>query len=188
MRIYLIRHGNRQDFDSGNSSLSFIGKKQALQTALWLKNIKFNMLLSSPTIRTLETAKFIGEKIDLKIKTNEALLERVEDKNYSPSNFEFDELNKQKGREIKKYLSKLNVKDKAKIILVTHASSIVDFLYSVIDTEKIINKTPTFLKRGKYLIPECSITIVEKDENDYSLKNFALSNHLLKKKNKSTLI
>ena len=180
MNLFLIRHGQRQNFNNEDSLLSVIGKKQALLTASWLRQFKIDILLSSPKQRTLETARIISKETGLKIVIDDTFLERVEDKTLSPSRFTLDSFDSNNGKNIQRYLSRLDAKAEKNIVLVTHASTIADFLYVVLDSEVIGKKIPIFIKRGKYSIPECSITIVTIEKHKYFLQTFAQTRHLTK--------
>ena len=61
--IYLVRHGetddNKNHIVQGNKPLNNTGKKQVIETALLLKDIKFDVCFCSPLKRTKQTAKVL---------------------------------------------------------------------------------------------------------------------------------
>lgn len=66
--ITLIRHGHTNETETGKlytdptALLTERGIEQAEKAALWLKNERFDLLLSSPALRVLGTAVMIAEK------------------------------------------------------------------------------------------------------------------------------
>jgi len=85
--IYLIRHGeteynklNRPAGSEVNIPLNDTGKLQALKTGQYLHDYRlnepFDMIYSSPMIRTLETAEIIKEHIECDIIYDDLLIER----------------------------------------------------------------------------------------------------------------
>ena len=71
--IWLCRHGTRADFVDpswigDNPPLSGDGVRQAIETGARLKDETINHLFASPFLRTLETAHYIAEAINLEIK------------------------------------------------------------------------------------------------------------------------
>lgn len=81
MEIYMIRHGqtdfNKKGLMQGNSNipLNEVGINQALKTKEALNGIKFDLCISSPLKRTLETAQIITDN-KCKIIYDNLLLER----------------------------------------------------------------------------------------------------------------
>lgn len=80
--FYIIRHGqtewNLKKIIQGhkNSPLTEIGIKIAKEHAKKLKNIKFDAVFSSDTLRAKQTAEIISLKKDIAVKTTQLLRER----------------------------------------------------------------------------------------------------------------
>lgn len=71
-KIYLVRHAeslaNAQGIYQGqtyDTPLSNLGKKQAAALAKSLKGVHFDLVISSPLLRTRETAGYVTKKIEL---------------------------------------------------------------------------------------------------------------------------
>lgn len=81
-RLYLVRHGetdwNAQGKIQGQTELSLneTGRIQAYNLAKDLKNIKFEKVFSSTSIRARQTAEILALEKKLAIETTEALKER----------------------------------------------------------------------------------------------------------------
>ena len=145
MNIYVVRHGktimNEQGLIQGtiNISLSELGIKQANETKESLKDIIFDLCISSPLKRAVETAKIIVDN-KCKIITDDRLLERVmgtyegkKHTEYAKSNYwdlKLDSSNNgvEKVSELfkrvdafLKYVKTLNCKN---VLLVSHAATI----------------------------------------------------------------
>jgi broad specificity phosphatase PhoE len=90
-KIYLVRHGHREDFFDNSEQinrewvksaenpfdpgLSSLGKAQARQLADKLKFSEINHIFSSPFLRTVETASIIASCFELKMKIENGLCE-----------------------------------------------------------------------------------------------------------------
>lgn len=99
MKIYVVRHGetdwNKKGFYQGNTDipLNEEGKRQALVVKEKLKNIKIDLIISSPLRRAKETAQIISNG-EIKLITDSLIVERelgeyegshVNDKGYNAS-------------------------------------------------------------------------------------------------------
>ncbi len=81
--ICLVRHGqtdwNFQEIIQGREDipLNEVGKKQAAQSALFLQNEKWDVIISSPLVRARETAQVIADAVGLGvIHLDERFMER----------------------------------------------------------------------------------------------------------------
>lgn len=78
MKVYLLRHGETEGNVKGSYSgitdtpLTELGKQQAVDAHLRFEDIKFDVVVSSPLSRALDTARVFT---DTKILTNEGLKE-----------------------------------------------------------------------------------------------------------------
>lgn len=81
MNVYVLRHGttvwNEIDRIQGRSQnrLSKNGKILAEQTAEKLKNVPFDIIFSSPLMRTMQTANIVNKFHNVKIIKNDLLIE-----------------------------------------------------------------------------------------------------------------
>ncbi len=82
MEIYLVRHGETggnvaKRHQSEATPLTDKGLEQIKQTALQLKVLQPTHLLSSSVLRAVESARYIGEALDMIPETNAAFAELV---------------------------------------------------------------------------------------------------------------
>ncbi|MGM9986630.1 MAG: histidine phosphatase family protein [Bacillaceae bacterium] len=82
-KICLVRHGqtdwNFQGIIQGHEDipLNDVGKKQAFDSALFLKNEKWDILIASPLQRAVETATIIGKEVGVTtVEMDERFIER----------------------------------------------------------------------------------------------------------------
>lgn len=153
MKLYVIRHGRTSWNEKGlmqgrvNIKLSETGKKEAKDIREKLKNISFDICISSPLKRTLETASIVTDN-KYKIITDELLIERnlgeFEGKKYA----EYEKLkfwdyklnNDSYGVEPVKdilkrtsyFLNNLKEKDYKTVLIVSHAATIRAINYNII--------------------------------------------------------
>jgi len=78
--IWICRHGNRIDFvdpswKGSDPPLSPDGVVQAKETGIRLRNEGIQHIFSSPFLRTVETAHYIAEALDLSIKIEQGVCE-----------------------------------------------------------------------------------------------------------------
>ncbi len=101
--IYVVRHGstdwNDKKISMGSKDipLNDKGKAEALNTASLLQNYDFDLIISSPLIRALETANIINKDRDNQIVIEDRLTERylgeLEGKPYPADNAELWDIN-----------------------------------------------------------------------------------------------
>ena len=114
--IYLCRHGSTEYTQGGrpvgaeiNIPLNESGKQQALKTGEYLRDYRgqFDIIYSSPMIRTLQTATIIGQVMNYQgqIIKDEMLIERIQGKMTSIHK------NTALYRDIKKFKNSLYTKD-----------------------------------------------------------------------------
>lgn len=194
MRFYLIRHGLKES-TSHDPSLTEIGLKQAETTADHLKEITFKEIVASPKKRTQQTAKKLAEAVELSIITDNRLQERMEweaDKTLEEFVEEWYKTDKDrtylptkgsssygKGEQMRTVLDDLSEKHRdGNVAIVTHGGAIGDLLRHLFDEEKLVTRTKAS-NDIKYIdIFECSITVIEKDGEDYQLIKFGDTSHL----------
>ena len=152
MKLYVIRHGRTPWNEKGlmqgrvNIKLSETGKKEAKDIREKLKDIKFDICISSPLKRTLETANIVTSG-KCKIITDKLLIERnlgeFEGKkydDYQKLNYWDYKLNNdlygvEPVRHILKrtliFLNKLKEKDYKTVLIVSHAATIRAINYNI---------------------------------------------------------
>lgn len=82
--FYIVRHGESewnakglvQGYAKGNSPLTVKGRKQAQDLAFLLKNIHFDLIVSSNAKRAQQTAHVLAESLSLTVKIDSQLRER----------------------------------------------------------------------------------------------------------------
>lgn len=183
--FYFVRHGNKEavPFDP---PLTAVGVKQAEVTAELLKNIDFQKVISSPKLRTRQTAEIIAKPHALKVAIDQRLIERLEwekdesfdefiaewnktdiDRSYQPKKGMSSLKN---GEQIKYVLDELSSKCKdGNILIVTHGGTIGDLLRQLFTEQAIDHKTEP-LSGARYIdILECSVTVIQKEKDKYEL-------------------
>lgn len=189
--LYLIRHGIRIN-RTEETLLSPLGIKQAKQTAKYLLQKNIKNIYASPLPRTAQTANIIAQSLNIPIRLDDRLKERMiydpshgktfeefllewdktmADRSYIPpyGNSAFDS-----GQRLTQLLEEI----KQDSVLISHGGTIGDFLRNIFGDTNL-----TFLKdEEKNLqwvqISECSITEIFKDENGFALKRANDTKHL----------
>ncbi len=192
--FYLIRHGQKEaiPFDP---PLTKVGIKQAELTAELLKSIDFQEVVSSPKLRTRQTAEIIAKPHSLTITTNRRLIERLEWENGESFDEFIAEWNKtdmdrkyqpktgisssKNGVQMKDFLNEFSIKHKkGNILIVTHGGTIGDLLRHLY-TEQAIEHKSEPLSGAKYIdILECSVTIINESQGQYELIKLGDISHL----------
>ncbi len=81
MRVYVVRHGrtiwNEKHISQGwrQNRLSQFGKQQVQETAEKLKDFEFDMIFSSPLMRTMQTTNIINKFHNVKVFRDKRLIE-----------------------------------------------------------------------------------------------------------------
>lgn len=191
---YLVRHGMRVS-RMEDTVLTDIGIKQAELTAKHLKDKNIQEIYASPLKRTQQTASIINAQLNLQIKTDDRLVERLLfkdfphlsfddfikewdkttlDRNYSPNG---RDSSISSGRRLESLIEDVDSPDKI-VLIVAHGGVISDFLRNHFPDDLLPFQTDT--KTGiKYQeILECSISIVEKKAGKYILKEVNNTAHI----------
>ncbi|MCA9496133.1 MAG: histidine phosphatase family protein [Nanoarchaeota archaeon] len=191
MKLIIVRHGET-DWNLINKLQSFtdvplndIGKKQVEKTGEYLKKQKFDLILSSPLKRTIETAKIINKYHDADIILDELIIERnfgkLEGSNYfelekkmkeirGEDLYELMEIEKSENvkKRVKMFLDKYNIDRHygKTILMVSHSSYIKIFL-------SVICQIPLQELRKKIIKKNASITIIDFNR-DFSIKDIKI--------------
>lgn len=195
IKFYLLRHGMKESIPPLDPALTKIGIKQAQATALYLKTIPFKVIVASQKKRTQQTAKIISEQLQIPILTDNRLQERMEweqresfdkflaewdktdlDRSYQPLH---GDSSQNKGMQMRDVIEELEKKyTDGNILIVTHGGAIGDLLRNLFDDKNLPYLTHP-LSGSKYIdILECSITIIEKDNEKYNLLQLGDISHL----------
>jgi len=195
LTFYLIRHGLKESVPPLDPALTNLGVKQAEATAAYLKTISFQAIIASLMNRTKQTAEIVANEIRLPIVTDERLIERMEweqkqsldefltewnktdkDRSYVPS---LGESSNNKGKQMREVVDELSEKySDGNILIVSHGGAIGDLLRNLFD-EKDLPHVTNPLSGVQYIdILECSITIVEKENNKHRLVKTGDISHL----------
>lgn len=196
MRLILVRHGETSWNDElklqshTDNPLNQKGIKNVEKTAEFLKDEKFDFIISSPLIRAKKTAEIINQNHNLEIEIDERITERdfgkLDGMNYLEFPEKILEISKENSwekYEIEKMEDFINRIDSFlkflfenyfnKSVLVTAHSSALKMLISIIINEPF----GEFSKRKK---KNASVTIIEFDEpNKVKSKQIAIDKHLI---------
>lgn len=180
--FYLIRHGQKEKV-MGDPFLTEVGQLQAKYTGKFLKDKGIKQIFASSLKRTFETANIIAKELNLEVKTDDRLRERMNWGDKKAESFEEfwnewqkTDLNrdyqpihgyssKESGRRLESFLQDVskNLNDEV-MLVVTHGGVIGDLLRNVFsekDLPFVINEA----SKARYIdILECSITIIKKDK------------------------
>jgi len=181
--FYLIRHGDKER-TLGDPTLTDQGRKQAQQTANYLKSFPVTRIIASPILRTKQTAEYIANTLHLPLEIDSLLRERTnwgDDPNQSFSDFltmwdkssldrnwqpPVGDSSTTSGKRLEKMITTINDQH---VVLVTHGGIIADFLR---------NRNPNLPPSIEDDIEVCSITIIETDDVEIKVKQFASTTHL----------
>lgn len=141
MKIYLVRHGEvphnvLNQYNEKDEDLTDVGIQQAFELRNKLKDIKFDIIISSPLIRTVHTANILT-CYDDSLTTDERLRERncgslsgqsLEVTNreeywnyYSPIRYGTSENIQEFFRRVYDFLDELKAKDYENVLIVAHS-------------------------------------------------------------------
>jgi len=193
--FYLVRHGEKNDVKD-NGHLTILGKKQAKHTALYLSHYPIQQIVTSPKVRTKQTAEIIGNILQVPITVESLLEERAEwrheeydlehflaiwkkassHRHWSPP---VGQSSYQAGKRMEKAVHNLCRGLDKHVIIVSHGGTISDFLRNTIPSSDL-----TLFKRyfDDVSILECSITIIEykQEEEKFILRTVNFTDHLSK--------
>lgn len=177
--IYLLRHGEKEK-KLFNPGLSIIGKLQAEKTGIFLVNKNIEIIFSSPSLRTKETAFIIKKYIKKPIKIINNLKERIDfDKRYVKDYLEYTKLceisslkrdyllpNKESyikaGLRFKKVVDLIINSKYKSVLIISHGGVIADYLRNEFGDE-YLNSKDYFFSKYKVVRP-CSITQILIDD------------------------
>jgi len=196
--FYIVRHGDKVKV-AGDPPLSDLGNHQAKQTAQYLKSFPVSRIISSPLLRTQQTAQHIADSLGLHFETNALLKERVNwgddpkqtfpdflsmwntsslERNWQPP---VGDSSIHSGQRLEKIIHDLMNEKDEHIVLVTHGGITTDFLRNVFTDDQLNHFIKEFDLTLDENIQECSVTIVEADgeKQTLTLKKLASTDHLI---------
>ena len=196
LTFYLIRHGQKE-YLNGDPALTSLGQKQAEFTAAYLKGIPFKKIIASPRKRTVQTAEIIAQYTGIPVITDDRLRERMDwgevpgetfdvflaewektdkDRNYVPTH---GDSSKNAGERVRQVIEEVAREvTEGNVLIVTHGGVIGDFLRNIFSDAELPLKTGENIDIRYLDILECSITIVKKEEEQYSLEIVNSIDHL----------
>lgn len=152
MKVYVVRHGRTDWNDKGltqgksNVPINEKGIKQAMEAKDKLKNVSFDVCISSPLKRTLQTAKIITDD-KCNIITSALLLERdmgdFEGKDHTlylklnywnyKENSGYNDVEPVKDllKRTKEFIDELKMKNYENVLIVSHAATIRAINYNI---------------------------------------------------------
>lgn len=170
MKVYMVRHGktdwNERGLMQGMSDipLNETGKEEAIKSRELLKDVSFDICISSPLRRTIQTAKIITDS-KCEVICDDLLLERNLGEFEGKKHDEYVKLdywnynlnNSDHGVEpvrnvflrTKKFLAELKSKNYDSVLLVSHAATIRAMHYNIIGYDKNNNFYDFVPKNGK---------------------------------------
>lgn len=195
--FFLIRHGDKHPIPP-DPELNELGHKQAQTTAQYLKQFPITKIITSPLLRTQQTALHIANALQLTLETDLRLRERLnwgDDPTQSRENFihlwmqtskdrafvpHIGLSSLQAGKSLEQVVSELTVSDHQYIALVTHGGIIADFLRNVFPERELSALVREYPDGFDYEVSECSVTEILIG-NTFKLMRANDSAHLLNK-------
>lgn len=189
--IYLIRHGQKHA-SAGNPALTKIGIEQAKETGKYLSQFPISKIISSPTKRTIETAKNIAEVLNLEYSSDNDLIERMDwtDPNVTRNEFlqewikatnnrdyvpKYGDSSKDTGKRVSQLINKITDNH---IVLVTHGGAILDYLRNIFGDAKISKLRKHYDAGEDYQMQNCAINKIEINDHQPTLKLLNYVKHL----------
>lgn len=194
--FYLIRHGDKYQIPP-DPELNDLGRMQAVKMATALGDLPIDAIVSSPLMRTRQTAQYLADKKNLSISFDSRLRERInwgdqrgqsretfvrewirstKDREYVPS---AGLSSRQAGENMLSVMSELLPSPHEHVALVSHGGIIADFLRNVFPADSLTDLLMKFPNGLDYDIHECSITeIIFSDNLDIRLERLNDWSHL----------
>jgi len=191
--IHFVRHGEKQ-LGIEDPKLTKIGIKQAKQAGQYFSQFPINKIISSPSKRTVETAQYISQTLNLSYQTNSLLIERMNwnpklsprdifinewilsthNRDYKPK---WGSSSRATGKRIAQLITNFDLKKRQHIILVTHGGAIADYLRNCFEDKFLIPLQKKYPKGTGYRLFNCSITSLEY-QNKPQIKLVNYTGHL----------
>ena len=186
--VFLIRHGDKER-KPNDPVLTELGLKQAFESGLFLQQFPIQKIIASPMARTLQTAAEIVKSLNLEIKKDKRLIERMVwssydidktelmkewakatmDRNYQPK---FGDSSTVTGARVTALVEELP--DESNTLLVTHGGAILDFLRTNFGDETLKELKRDYPEGTDFLMRHCAINkiIIDNDQKKLELLNY----------------
>lgn len=194
--FYLIRHGDKIK-TIGDPPLSKKGINQAKTTTLHMRSYPIQQVITSPTLRTQQTARFLADHFSLNVQLEPLLRERVNWGDDPDQSFEdflamwkkstldrdwippAGDSSRKTGSRMQQVIESHD-SSHGHIALITHGGIIADFVLNVFNNKDLDQLLPNFSKIKEDSVFECSLTVVDYDpaSKQYKLKLLASTDHL----------
>lgn len=192
-KVYLIRHGKRES-QFEDTLLSQTGEKQAEITGEYFSEKEIKHIFASPLPRTQQTAKIISKILNLPIKTDDRLKERLlwgdregetfeefinewdkasVERDYRPENGDSARMS---GNRMKDVID--DTPDKSSSLIVAHSGIIGDYLMNFFPQDVLPFQKEVQNNVFNVEILECSITEIHIEESEVTLIRVNDASHL----------
>ncbi|MCM3782581.1 histidine phosphatase family protein [Neobacillus mesonae] len=196
--FFLVRHAKKEKA-MGDVSITAEGVNEARLTARYFSGLRISNILTSPLKRAKLTAEYISSQSTIPVIVDERLRERANWGDLPGQTFDqfvmmweqctqyrdfippVGDSAKQAGERLLNVLTEHEEKSErnSNIVVVTHGGLITDFLVNTIPEDELRHWHPNFIAVQSALIPECSITKLEYDEDRrFQIRDFASVAHL----------
>ncbi len=175
--IFLIRHGEKVG-EAGNPGLTELGHVQAKNAGQYFSQFPISQIITSPYMRTQQTAERINDILNVPIDFDDRLIERM---NWDGETVTFPEFQKEwtkatnqrdyiplwgysseeTGKRVASVVSDLP--DGQQFVLVTHGGAIVDYLRNQFGDEAVIKLSKQFSEGLDYEYQHCGISKITVD-------------------------
>lgn len=194
--IFLVRHGIKEKA-IGDVPITPEGVVQAQLTGQHLNGLSITAIVSSPLRRAVETAQYIAAAQNIPVSIDDRLRERANWGDLPGQTFdEFIDMWEKCIREpdfippagdsvrqacarLSSLLSELvqQYPSGSHIVVVTHGGLITDYLVHTFAENDLNRFHPNFIEKQSSLIPECSITELNYENDRFTLAGFASVDH-----------
>ena len=194
IQVLLVQHGEKVA-SAGDPGLTAVGRRQAAAVASWLAehhpDIEF--IWASPLRRARETAASIGAALQLEVRTDARLRERMNwddtaidldgflsewkrasaDRTYQPTN---GDSASEAARRFTAALADIEeLTGEGTIVVVAHGGVTVDTLRSLVGDEAVNAADPDLIDNG---VPSCAITELRVDAGGVAVDAYPSTIHL----------
>jgi broad specificity phosphatase PhoE len=194
--FYLIRHGQKEKTDK-DPNLTTEGHNQAEKTGRYLRQYPITQIIASPMARTQQTASHISNNFGIAFSIDDRLKERMDfgEGRHRDRNDFFQEWTRATwerefepksgyssittGKRIEQLISEVEKGSDNHVAVVTHGGAIADFLRNIFPSEVLRPLEFEFQEGKDFRIDECSVTIIEKENESWRMVTCHATEHLL---------
>lgn len=193
--VYLVRHGDKVK-EAGDVPLTKLGQQQAELTGKYLNKFPIDLIISSPSKRTRQTAKIISQITGSPISISKKLRERINFGeipnqswydymrlcNLSSLNRDFvlptGESSIRCGNRLESVIKSIQKLPPKNIVIVGHQGIFADYIRNIFSDNKILAVCPHFFSRREQSFSNCSISTIEIKNNQPKLLKLGFNLHL----------